>query len=73
PRWARWAAPVAVAVVVVLNGAAEVFLGQHRLSDVVASWAAGLAILAVVAAVAAPGPAPTPSGAGAAGGSIRPR
>jgi undecaprenyl-diphosphatase len=54
PRWARWTAPVAVAVVVALNGAAEVFLGQHRLSDVVASWAAGLAIVAVVAAVAGP-------------------
>ncbi|MGE3285533.1 MAG: phosphatase PAP2 family protein [Pseudonocardia sp.] len=43
-----------VVLVVALNGAAEVFLGQHRLSDVVASWAAGLAIVAVV--VAATGP-----------------
>lgn len=43
-----------VTVVVALNGAAEVFLGQHRLSDVVASWAAGLAIVAVLVAAAGP-------------------
>jgi undecaprenyl-diphosphatase len=41
-----------VVLVTLLNGAAEVFLGQHRLSDVVASWAAGLAVVAVVVAVA---------------------
>lgn len=43
-----------VVAVVVLNGVAEVFLGQHRLGDVVASWATGVAIVAVTAAVAGP-------------------
>lgn len=45
---------VFVVAVVALNGAAEVFLGQHRLGDVVASWAAGLAIVAVTALAAGP-------------------
>lgn len=50
-RWVR-AFVVFAVVVVLLNGAEEVFLGQHRLSDVVASWAAGLAIVVVVALAA---------------------
>lgn len=54
-RPARYRGLVALVPVVVLaNGAAEVFLGQHRLTDVLASWVAGLAIVVVVVAVAGP-------------------
>jgi len=52
-RWAR-ALVVFAAVVVVLNGVEEVFLGQHRLCDVLASWTTGLAIVTAVALAAGP-------------------
>lgn len=49
-----WALVALVPVVVVGNGAAEVFLGQHRLSDVLASWVTGAAVVVVVVIVAGP-------------------
>jgi undecaprenyl-diphosphatase len=60
--WRRWPARAAVVLVaaalVLAVGASQLFLGAHFLSDVLAGWAGGLALLLAAWALAPPGADP---------------